>query len=144
MECPKCHKEKPDSDFTKKSPNCKACCNAYVREWRRKNPDKQKEHQRLNRLRIEENYKLLWRLKSVPCADCKNTFHPICMDFDHKEDKTIEVSKAAANGLSQERLLAEIKKCDIVCSNCHRIRTELRRTGHLNKYHLVPTNASTS
>lgn len=134
MKCPKCHTDCPDSEFIKKSPNCKACRNAYVRQWRKDNPAKQKEHRQLNKQRIEDNYRLLWRLKSVPCADCHETFHPICMDFDHRENKVIDVSKAACNGLSQETILKEAAKCDIVCANCHRIRTEMRRTGHLNKY----------
>ena len=28
---------------------------------------------------------------------------------------------------SREKILAEVAKCDVVCSNCHRIRTWLTR-----------------
>lgn len=62
-------------------------------------------------------------LKNVPCADCGNVFPPICMDFDHL-DASIKFDKIS-NMLtySFSRILIEIKKCEIVCSNCHRIRT---------------------
>ncbi len=69
---------------------------------------------------------LLNALKSVPCADCGNTFPPYVMDFDHLRDKK---SKKSAVGLmamqehSMKVILEEIAKCEVVCSNCHRIRT---------------------
>ncbi len=48
------------------------------------------------------------------------------MDFDHLRDKK---SKKSAVGLmamqehSMKVILEEIAKCEVVCSNCHRIRT---------------------
>lgn len=70
--------------------------------------------------------KMIQELKKVPCADCGGVFPPYCMDFDHRnpDDKELNIAKVYAYG--KERLLAEIKKCDIVCSNCHRIRTHKR------------------
>lgn len=66
--------------------------------------------------------------KTAPCMDCHRTFPPVCMDFDHREagDKTAHLSKMANNGAGLDRLRAEIAKCDLVCSNCHRIRTAER------------------
>jgi L-lysine 2,3-aminomutase len=51
------------------------------------------------------------------------------MDFDHTGEKTGEVSSFVFT-YSTERLLAEVKRCDVVCANCHRVRTyqRLRRT----------------
>ena len=45
------------------------------------------------------------------------------MDFDHKNplNKTFNISEKM--GRSLNHLLDEIAKCDIVCSNCHRVRT---------------------
>jgi hypothetical protein len=67
-------------------------------------------------------------LKRVPCADCGGTFHPFVMDFDHREgeSKQFNISAAVPLGLSLEAVRAEAAKCDIVCANCHRLRT-LRR-----------------
>jgi len=64
-------------------------------------------------------------LKRVPCADCGGTFHPYVMDFDHREGtlKRFNVSAAIPLGLSIETVMEEAAKCDVVCSNCHRMRT---------------------
>lgn len=65
-------------------------------------------------------------LKSVPCADCGWEYPPECMDFDHvKGEKLKNVS--ALIGAAQEILEEEIEKCEVVCANCHRIRTKSRR-----------------
>lgn len=63
--------------------------------------------------------------KAVPCADCGGRFPSVVMDFDHR-DPTIKVdpvSRMVNRALSWERIAAEMAKCDVVCSNCHRIRT---------------------
>lgn len=48
------------------------------------------------------------------------------MDFDHREDKKFSISQKAYFG-ARKQVLDEIKKCDVVCSNCHRERTYQRR-----------------
>ena len=63
----------------------------------------------------------------MPCADCKSRFPHYVMDFDHRDDKTkSDIVSRLINQLSWKRLLAEIEKCDLVCANCHRIRTFAR------------------
>jgi hypothetical protein len=50
------------------------------------------------------------------------------MDFDHRDGvaKKSAVTRLVGRcGL--QRLFAEVAKCDIVCANCHRRRTFLRR-----------------
>lgn len=70
---------------------------------------------------------LVAQLKSVPCADCGSSFDPVCMDFDHREPGTKReaVSKIFKRG--KIAVLAEIAKCDVVCANCHRLRTHRLR-----------------
>ena len=64
--------------------------------------------------------------KDVPCADCGGHFPPECMDFDHvRGDKAFNLSRGW--GLSVSAILEEIAKCDVVCANCHRTRTKVRR-----------------
>ena len=58
-----------------------------------------------------------------PCMDCNQYYPSYVMDFDHREDKALNVSNAPARGWSWERTLKEIDKCDLICANCHRIRT---------------------
>jgi len=49
------------------------------------------------------------------------------MDFDHRDpsNKVRGVTRMI-NG-DTDRMLAEARKCDIVCANCHRLRTFNRR-----------------
>ena len=60
--------------------------------------------------------------ESLPCVDCKTYFPYYVMDFDHLSDKLIEINKLI-NSCSMTKIRAEIAKCELVCSNCHRIRT---------------------
>lgn len=55
------------------------------------------------------------------------------MDFDHRPGTEKVRNVAAMRGCSLKRLLEEIKKCDLVCANCHRLRTFqriMRRSSH--------------
>jgi hypothetical protein len=45
------------------------------------------------------------------------------MDFDHVRGEKL-FGIAVNMNISWERLEAEIAKCEIVCANCHRIRTK--------------------
>lgn len=65
------------------------------------------------------------KLKSKPCTDCKQTYPPCVMDFDHVRGVKI---KPVSDFLSSFKAIdEEIEKCELVCSNCHRIRTQQRR-----------------
>ena len=59
-----------------------------------------------------------------PCADCGVVYPHYVMDFDHRDpaQKVGTVSRLAHDG-SIKKLQTEIEKCDLVCANCHRIRT---------------------
>jgi hypothetical protein len=62
------------------------------------------------------------------CADCGlRSPHPEIYDFDHLPgfDKVAGVSALLTKG-TFDGLVAEVAKCDVVCANCHRIRTRSR------------------
>lgn len=68
-------------------------------------------------------------IKKAPCMDCGVSYPPYVMDFDHR-DETVKVDNVAnmvghANN-SMTLIMEEIAKCDLVCANCHRIRTHNR------------------
>jgi hypothetical protein len=67
------------------------------------------------------------RLKNRPCADCQGWFEPCQMDWDHRpgEDKQELVSRSILFAPTKT-FLEEIAKCDLVCTNCHRLRTQKR------------------
>ena len=71
---------------------------------------------------------LLNQLRQVPCAECRGCFPPYTMDFDHRDPGTKSFALGGKCQLkSKEVLLREVAKCDVVCANCHRIRTHRQR-----------------
>ena len=66
-----------------------------------------------------------------PCADCGGVFHYAAMEWDHRPgtEKSAIVSALVAQTNSRRRVLEEIAKCDLVCANCHAVRTFERMTG---------------
>jgi protein-arginine kinase activator protein McsA len=84
------------------------------------------ESKRLQRKRSRERIALfVIELKNAPCVDCGNRFHHAAMDFDHLPgfEKRASVSRLAEQVKSKSVILAEVAKCDLVCANCHRVRT---------------------
>ena len=79
------------------------------------------------RIRWRHRADLLDQLRSVPCADCGGRFAQCSMDFDHRDPTTKVRAVTRMIFGSIERMLAEAAKCDIVCANCHRLRTFERR-----------------
>ena len=63
------------------------------------------------------------------CMDCglKLPDHPEVFDFDHRpgEVKVDGIAVLIHKGTVEE-MFAEMEKCDVVCANCHRIRTRQR------------------
>ena len=96
-----------------------------AREARRRHYRKNKEQYYKNNLLKRERMKqYIAQVKNVPCADCGKEFPSFVMDFDHR-DRTLKGSAISKMVVRQSwtKLKAEIEKCDIVCANCHRIRS---------------------
>jgi N-glycosylase/DNA lyase len=81
------------------------------------------EHPTYNAERFRKSRAFVNSLKTEPCMDCGGTFPPYVMDFDHRPDTEKVSDLAHMTGRSSKRILEEISKCDLVCANCHRIRT---------------------
>ena len=62
---------------------------------------------------------------NTPCTDCHVQYPYYVMDFDHLRDKTALIKKFVRDN-NKSGLEIEIKKCELVCANCHRIRTNQR------------------
>jgi len=60
------------------------------------------------------------------CADCGES-DPVVLTFDHvRGTKRANVSDMVRDGPGLEIIKAEIEKCDVVCYNCHSLRTQER------------------
>lgn len=87
-------------------------------------------HRKISFDKFKRNIKKEWyfSLKEKPCADCTVSYPYYVMDFDHKEEKQFNISSSKNKKLeNRSKLLGEISKCDLVCANCHRVRTQKRR-----------------
>ena len=64
-----------------------------------------------------------------PCTDCGLVFRPEVMQWDHLPG-ALKLGNISTDvrGRSREEILDEIAKCELVCANCHAIRT-FRRAG---------------
>ena len=103
----------------------------YMQGWYEANQEAHKARVKTSRdKRLAERMEKLNSLKSVPCMDCGGRFDPVCMDFDHRtgEAKLGDVAVMVRNR-PWETVVLEIAKCDVVCANCHRLRTKHRRSG---------------
>jgi len=100
---------------------CNECLRPYKRKWYRKHHEEQIARTAAS---WQAKKDMIRELKSKPCTDCGLSFHWFVMDFDHvRGEKKGGVSALLQNNVSMTKLLAEIAKCDLVCSNCHRMRT---------------------
>lgn len=77
---------------------------------------------KVKRMKAVQEYK-----ESKPCADCGISYPYYVMQFDHlpgsgKVANIAHLVKVA----SMERIWEEIAKCELVCANCHAIRTHQR------------------
>lgn len=60
------------------------------------------------------------------CVDCGYDKHPAALDFDHMPGSVKLFNIGQEKFRPQKQLLEEIAKCELVCANCHRIRTVTR------------------
>jgi len=61
------------------------------------------------------------------CADCGYNVEPHALQFDHLPDTEKLYNVSQMYHLAWDRILDEIHKCEVVCANCHAIRTASRR-----------------
>ena len=92
---------------------------AYHAKWYEKNKTEQK--QKANARRIEIAAWFLEYKKALACSQC-GFKHPAAIDFHHVgDDKEAGLAQMVHNAVGKKRILKEIAKCEILCSNCHRI-----------------------
>lgn len=87
--------------------------------WFQNHKEQQRACVQTRRKKIHEWY---FALKAtLVCSKCGEN-HPACLEFHHRDSKEKEVGIAICvrQGWSQKRILEEMAKCDVLCSNCHR------------------------
>ncbi|MBY6061659.1 hypothetical protein [Microbacterium esteraromaticum] len=134
--CGTCKKSKPLADFNRKSSRsdglqevCRECNRASSRKYYREN---RQHHLAVIRARTDAQRAagraaVAQHLREHPCVDCGVSDIRV-LDFDHRPDehKRDSVMQLVRNGFSTAVVLAEIRKCDVRCRNCHAVITYAR------------------
>ncbi|MET0647698.1 MAG: hypothetical protein ABW208_13870 [Pyrinomonadaceae bacterium] len=131
--CSGCSTWKAEGEFSRKGGSlqskCKPCQPAYNRLYYQRNKSRFIAKNRRNKKRQRERLRaILLGIKQQTCQDCGGIFHPWAMELDHRDGtkKEAAVANLVSKGCTDARLLEEIGKCDVVCANCHRMRTYRR------------------
>lgn len=129
--CTTCKKPKKLSEFSTNKTSVNLVKENILKSIIKKNKKKHIERvAKVNAKKAAELRKLVNKIKDVPCTDCGNRYPPCVMDFDHVRGvKEFSISARITNGCSKRKILLEIKKCEVVCANCHRIRTHILYKG---------------
>jgi hypothetical protein len=113
----------------------------YYRAWRDRNPGRDKGRNRKNdgngaiRERRQEQWRRYAREVRQPIINREKLRRGSCMtcglvvtvdnlvafDFDHRDPATKR--RRGVSGASTHYIEAEMAKCDLLCANCHRIKT---------------------
>jgi hypothetical protein len=108
--------------------HCRKCVGEHGRKYgktergRIAGRSKVKAHRQRDLLLITQ-YKL-----EQGCNDCGYRDHPEALELDHLPgSKKMKAISAMVGSASKVRLEAELAKCEVVCANCHRVRTSKRR-----------------
>lgn len=125
--CPSCGEHKRPEEFyadtvrknrAKPTPRvkCRQCTRAQMRA------------RYADRSKFVDEYKL-----ASGCVDCGWAGHPRALEFDHLPGsvKSANIASMVAHTTySLDDIRAEMAKCEVVCANCHRIRTYNREHGN--------------
>lgn len=120
--------ERIRTELAKCVPRCARChrkrtAAQRVCQWRARNDLPPSWRRRLKRQDINDAIKL-----GRACVDCGWAGWARGLDWDHVSgQKVAGIATLIANGRPWVETLAEMAKCEVVCANCHRLRTRQRR-----------------
>lgn len=120
--CTKCGLEKPIEQFVvnkaKKDghgSNCKECHRKTCNRYYQKNKNTVRKNAKLHKERLKQ---FINSFKESGCILCGER-DLACLDLHHIQDKLFTISQNITN-FSKDVLEKELKKCVVLCSNCHR------------------------
>lgn len=135
--CTKCGTEKPITEYFIKDKlkgrlhaQCKLCYKLHRQSYHLIHYEKyrqqylQRAQIRRERLRSEFRTNMLAYLSNKACIECGEADMRV-LEMDHIDpaQKKFSVSQAVKLGYSWQEVLEELKKCQILCANCHKRRT---------------------
>ena len=125
--CSQCHLEKPLLDFNRKGkglqPWCRECNRLRSRQYYRDNSDAHRALIKANKKKYSTRNRafIIEYLNEHPCSCGESDIRTL--QFDHLGNKTKAISAMLRDTCSIEALKDEIKKCQVLCANCHSKKT---------------------
>ena len=126
--CSKCSTLKKISDFgfRNKAKNiyqswCKKCLRDHNRQVYVERPNRKQQVRALSLKYKADMEKFLFEYLSAHPCSCGET-NILTLQFDHLRDKSFTIACQATSS-SIATIKAEIDKCQVLCANCHSIKT---------------------
>lgn len=89
-------------------------------------------------LKMKRRREILDRYKiKKGCIDCGYNANPYALQWDHRDPLTKVCTPHRMASYSLKNIIAEARKCDIRCANCHSIRSVEEKHYLERKYHEV-------
>lgn len=139
--CTKCRETKPLEHFYFKKIGryesfCRPCCSERARNYQHANA-KLVQTRKMQYERKRRKWRAQFAIEYLsthPCVDCRNIDIRV-LEFDHVRGvKRRTVSDLLMRGYAEKTILEEIAKCDVVCTNCHKIRTAKQQNWRRGKW----------
>ena len=95
----------------------------YKREWNHKNREERQAYKTLYGRERKERLILLKGGKCKICGVEYNKENSAIFDFHHrdKESREFRLNTTTLINIGMDKILEEAEKCDLLCSNCHRL-----------------------
>lgn len=124
--CLHCNHVGEEKDFGKSYRPGQVKSNRTCHECRRKADKKYRENNRDKynlRVKTKRVSTKIWAVeyKGGKCNHCDGVFHHSAFDFHHVDPETKESDLGLMMNLNIDKLKAELDKCILLCSNCHRV-----------------------
>lgn len=113
---------------------CRRAQGVRAREYRDRNRDRFREQRRTEYATDPERFKrankamtsrrkaILGRFKTLKgCARCGYSANPLALEFHHRDPAEKEFNVSEKVSRSWQAVKTEVRKCEVLCSNCHRI-----------------------
>jgi hypothetical protein len=106
------------------SSQCRDCHHGVQRRYYARNAasERLRTRGRKTRVRADNRARVLQHLLTHPCIDCGES-NPIVLEFHHVRGKKRDAVAYLVRSHEWRTVAAEIAKCEVLCANCHRIRT---------------------
>ena len=134
--CTKCFAQKENHNFRNDNRRpgklycwCRTCESLHKKDQAIRNRESLRRGRQ--RRRVERKEWFIQFKKTLSCSKCGDNRWYV-LDFHHKDkdDKKDHICKLMAGSYAIAKIMEEIAKCDVLCSNCHRELHYFERIGN--------------